>query len=53
MTLDRRAEASMPGYGRLEMGDPDVLSRAWLAASIYEREVAAALLVGRWRELYG
>lgn len=40
-------------FGRLAVDDPDVLSRAWLAAGIYEREVAARLLVGQWRELYG
>lgn len=40
-------------FGRLAVDDPDVLSRAWLAAAIYEREVAATLLVGQWRELTG
>jgi hypothetical protein len=40
-------------FGRLVMDDPDVLSRAWLAVGVYEREVSATLLRDQWRDLYG
>jgi len=38
-------------FGRLVMDDPEALPRAWLAVGLYEREVAAALLMGQWRDL--
>lgn len=40
-------------FGRLVLDDPDVLSRAWLAAGVYEREVASTLLTGQWRDPRG
>ena len=41
-------DGNRDSFGRLVTNDPDTLPQAWLAVGVYEREVAAALLLGQW-----